>query len=417
MTNKVMDTQNAIRTGLGGIMLDELILRNNNKIIFLILDGLGDIPNPTHSYLTPLEAAKKPNIDALALEKGVLGRIMPVGVGITPGSGPGHLSLFGYDPVQCEIGRGILEVLGLNMGLQANDLAARGNFCTISDGKVTDRRAGRIETSVTVRLCDKIRREVPSIDDATIIIEPGKSHRFAVIFRGQGLSDALEDADPHKDGKPFLYAQAKSVEADHSAAVINGFLKRVQEVLKDEPVANGALLRGFSRQPDITPFSTKYGMDALAIATYPMYRGIAKVLGMKVEKEPKDYAEMTDILKEHYDRYQFFFMHIKETDVAGEDGDFEGKVKAIEDVDKIVPAIYAMNPQALVITGDHSTPCPMKGHSWHPVPVLIVTNTGERDNLSFHEGNCLKGSVGTIYSRELMSLALAHGLRLDKYGA
>ena len=398
-------------------MLDELILRNDNRIIFLILDGLGDIPNPSHSYLTPLEAAKKPNIDALALEKGVLGRIMPVGVGITPGSGPGHLSLFGYDPVECEIGRGILEVLGLNMDLRENDLAARGNFCTVRDGKVTDRRAGRIETSQTVRLCEKIQKEIPSLDGTQIIIEPGKSHRFAIIFRGPDLSDALEDADPHKDGKPFVYASPKKADAEKAAAVVTTFLKRVMEILKDEPVANGALLRGFSRKPDIPSFSARYGMDALAIATYPMYRGIAKVLGMKVEKEPRDYKEMTDILKEHYDRYQFFFMHIKETDVAGEDGNFDAKVTAIEEVDRIVPDIYATGPQVMIITGDHSTPCPMKGHSWHPVPLLIVTNTGERDNLAFHEKNCLKGSIGTLYSKELISLALAHGLRLDKYGA
>lgn len=396
---------------------EELVLRNDNRIIFLVLDGLGDIPDPAHSYLTPLEVAKKPNMDALSVGSGVLGRIMPVGIGITPGSGPGHLSLFGYDPVQSEIGRGILEVLGLNMDLQEGDLAARGNFCTLSGEKVIDRRAGRIETSETVRLCAMIRQAVPAVDGVEIVIEPGKSHRFAIIFRGAGLSDALDDADPHKDGKAYVYARAKKPEAERTASVINLFIKRVTEILKDEPVANGVLLRGFSGRPDITSFSTKYAMDALAIATYPMYRGIAKVLGMKVEREAGDYREMTEVLREHFDRYQFFFMHIKETDLAGEDGNFEAKVKAIEEVDRIIPAIYATGPQVLVVTGDHSTPCAMKGHSWHPVPLLLVTRTGERDGLAFHERNCLQGSIGTIYSKELMTLALAHGLRLDKYGA
>ena len=158
-------------------------------------------------------------------------------------------------------------------------------------------------------------------------------------------------------------------------------------------------------------------MKALAIATYPMYRGIAKVLGMDVKDETKDYQGMVKALRDNYDSYQFFFLHIKETDLAGEDGNFSEKVVAIENVDPIVPDIYSLNPHVLVITGDHSTPCPMKGHSWHPVPLLLVTKTGERDGMAFHEKNCVTGSIGTIYSKQLMALALAHGLRLDKYGA
>ena len=398
-------------------MIEDLLLANDNKIVFLVLDGLGDIPNPGFSYKTPLEAAKTPNMDNLSLKTGILGRILPVDIGITPGSGPGHLSLFGYDPVQYEIGRGVLEVLGLNMDLQAGDLAARANFCTMENGVVIDRRAGRIETKETERLCETLAGVIPEIEGVRVIIKPGKSHRFAIIFRGKGLSDKLTDADPHKDNKPFKYASSKSGEAELSSKTVNAFMAKALDVLKDEKVANGVLLRGFSVKPDIPSFSVNYKLKALAIATYPMYRGIAKVLGMDVKEEPKDYGEMIKILKENYDSYQFFFLHIKETDLAGEDGDFAAKAAAIETVDRIVPAIYDLNPQALVITGDHSTPCPMKGHSWHPVPLLLITKTGERDGLTFHERNCISGSIGTIYSKQLMPFVLAHALKLDKYGA
>ncbi len=398
-------------------MIKDLLLTNDNKIIFLILDGLGDIPNPEFSYLTPLEAAKKPNIDKLAVEKGILGRMMPVDIGVTPGSGPGHLSLFGYDPVIHEIGRGVLEVLGLNMDLQDGDLAARANFCTVKQGIVVDRRAGRIATEETERLCSVITKEIPEIEGVKVIIKPGKSHRFALIFRGRNLSDKLNDADPHKDNKALAYSSPKSGDAEFASTIVNSFIKQVMELLKNEKIANGVLLRGFSMKPDLPTFSAKYSLKALAIATYPMYRGIAKVLGMDVNEEPRDYAEMVRILKDNYNSYQFFFMHIKETDTAGEDGNFPAKVDAIEKVDKIVNNIYDLKPQVLVITGDHSTPCPLKGHSWHPVPLLIVTKTGEKDGMIFHEKNCITGSIGTIYSKQLMSLVLAHGLKLDKYGA
>ena len=398
-------------------MVDELILSNDNKIIFLILDGLGDIPDPAHSHRTPLEAANKPNIDSLSVERGVLGRTIPVGVGITPGSGPGHLSLFGYDPEEYEIGRGILEVLGLNMDIRAGDVTARGNFCTVRENVIIDRRAGRIETALGQELCARLSKAIPTIDGVDVTIKPGVSHRFGIVFHGEGLSDEIEDADPHKDGRPLVLPVPKVPQAEKTASIIGSFMKKAVEVLKGEPVANGILLRGFSKRPDIPLFPEKYRMESLAITTYPMYRGIAKLIGMRVEKEPRDYAEMVSILRDHYGKYQFFFMHIKETDVAGEDGNFKAKVEAIEGVDKIVPDIYALKPKVLVITGDHSTPCALKGHSWHPVPFLIVADTGERDGITFHEKNCLRGSGGTIYAKELMTLAMAYGSKLDKFGA
>ncbi len=398
-------------------MIEDIVLANDNKIVFLILDGLGDIPNPAFACQTPLEVAQKPNIDTLAQQNGILGRMISVDTGITPGSGPGHLSLFGYDPVTQEIGRGVLEALGLDMDLKDGDVAARANFCTIKNGIVTDRRAGRIPTEETDRLCAFISSNIPEIEGVKIIIKPGKSHRFAMILRGKGLSDTLTDADPHKDNKPYLYTTAKEREADFTVRVVNTFILKVLDLLKNEKAANGILLRGFSEKPNIPLFPVRYRLKALAIATYPMYRGIAKVLGMDVKHEPKDYVESIKILKDNYNDYQFFFFHVKETDLAGEDGNFPEKVRAIENVDNIVSEIMALNPQVLVITGDHSTPCSLKGHSWHPVPLMIVTKTGERDCLAFNEKNCLLGSVGIIYSKQLMALALAHGMKLDKYGA
>ena len=356
-------------------------------------------------------------MDALAKTKGLLGKIIPVDIGITPGSGPGHLSLFGYDPVVHEIGRGVLEVLGLNMDLQDGDVAARANFCTIANGVVTDRRAGRIPTEETERICALIEKNIPEVEGIKVLIKPGKSHRFAAILRGAGLSDKITDADPHKDNKPFAYAAAKEKDAERTAQVVNTFLNRLQELLAGEKAANGALLRGFAQKPDIVPFTEKYGMTALAVATYPMYRGIAKVLGMDVKHEPKDNAESLQILRDNYNDYQFFFLHIKETDLAGEDGNFKEKVKAIEAVDRMLPDLINLKPNVLVITGDHSTPCPLKGHGWQPVPLMLATGTGERDSLSFHERNCLSGSIGTIYSKQLMALAMAHAMKLDKYGA
>jgi 2,3-bisphosphoglycerate-independent phosphoglycerate mutase len=398
-------------------MTDDLILKNDTKIVFLVLDGVGDIPHPAHGHMTPLEAARKPNIDGIAIEAGILGRTIPVGIGITPGSGPGHLGLFGYDPLKHEIGRGILEVLGLNMDIRPGDVTARGNFCTVKNGVVTDRRAGRIETTLGRELCARLSQAIPSVDGVKVTIEPGVSHRFGIVFSGEGLSDELEDADPHKDNRPLAMVSAKEAGAQETAQVINRFMMRVMEVLKGQPVANAILLRGFSKRPVMPTFYEKYLMEALAITMYPMYRGIAKLLGMRVEKEPKDYGEMVSILKEHYDRYQFFFMHVKETDVAGEDGNFADKVRAIEMVDRIVPEIRALRPKVIVITGDHSTPCSLKGHSWHPVPLLLIADTGERDGLPFHEKNCLRGSLGTIYAKELMTLAMAYGSKLDKFGA
>ena len=397
-------------------MIDGLVSRNETKIVFLVLDGLGDIPDAAEG-VTPLESAKKPNIDRLAAERGILGRLVPVEIGITPGSGPGHLSLFGYDPSRYEIGRGILEVLGLEMDLKEGDVAARGNFCTVREGIVVDRRAGRLETEETERLCEKISRSLSSFEGMEIVLRPGKSHRFGIIFRGEGLSDALTDADPHRDRMPFTFVSPRNDEAKETARKVNLFLTEAMRLLEHEKRGNGILLRGFSKRPEMPSFYERYSMKAVAFCSYPMYRGIAKLLGMDVTESPKDYEEMVTGLKRYYGDYNFFFLHVKETDLAGEDGDFDRKRRVIEQIDRLIPEIVALDPQVMVITGDHSTPCMLRGHSWHPVPLLLLTKTGERDGLSFGERHCLLGSVGTIYGRNLMNLVLAHASRLDKFGA
>lgn len=398
-------------------LTERLLVENSKKIVFLILDGLGDIPHEDFDYKTPLEVARKQNIDEISRKYGILGRGIPVDVGITPGSGPGHLSLFGYDPLEYEIGRGVLEVLGLDMELKEGDIAARGNFCTIKDGIVLDRRAGRLKTEETERLISKISSSIKSIDGVEIILKAGKSHRFALILRGDGLSDSLIDADPQKDGERFVYPEPKEKEATRTSLILRKFIDAVTEILSKEDKANGILLRGFSRKPDLPPFPERFKMRACALASYPMYRGIARLLGMEVREKPESLDETFRLLKSYYQDYQFFFVHIKETDIMGEDGNFFGKVSVIENVDSHFPSVWALEPDVLLVTSDHSTPCVMKGHSWHPVPILLATRKGGSDNLEFTEKNCLRGSIGTIYNKSLMNLVLALSSRLDKFGA
>lgn len=398
-------------------IIDSLVIENSQKIVFLILDGLGDVPHKDFGYKTPLEAAKKPSIDEISRRYGILGRGIPVDVGITPGSGPGHLSLFGYDPIAYDIGRGVLEVLGMDMELNEGDVAARGNFCTVKNKIVLDRRAGRLETEETERLISIISNNIKTIDGVEIILRPGKSHRFALILRGDGLSDKLTDADPHKEGMEYVYPEAREKDAIRTANVLRKFIDSVSDILANEERANGILLRGFSKKPDIPSFTQRYRMRALALASYPMYRGIARLLGMEIREKPETIKESFELLSRYYSEYQFFFLHVKETDIMGEDGNFYGKVKVIEEVDSLIPSLWELGPNVLVITSDHSTPCTIRGHSWHPVPILLASRNGESDNLEFTERNCLRGSIGTIYSKNLMNLVLALGSKLDKFGA
>jgi 2,3-bisphosphoglycerate-independent phosphoglycerate mutase len=403
-----MDTDN---------ILEGLIKENNSKMVMVVMDGLGDIRSPGFDNKTPLEYANTPNIDALTRES-VCGRHIPVLPGITPGSGPGHLGIFGYDPLEVVIGRGVLEAVGLGVALKHNDVAARANFATLdSDGLIADRRAGRIPTEKTTQLCG-ILSQIKEIDGVEIIIEPGKGHRFVVILRGDNLNPAIYDTDPQNEGLAPLKAREQKEEAAYTAGIINKFLDKARNLIKDQHPANGILLRGISARPKIPGFKEKYKLEAAAIASYPMYRGIADLLGMTLLTAPDSIEGLFKTYIEFHNKYDFFFIHVKGTDQAGEDGEFLTKVSVIEKVDKALPILLDKRPSVLAITGDHSSPCPMRSHSWHPVPVLVNSRfSGADDAVRFTENQCNIGGLGFFESKHLMPLLLSNALRLDKYGA
>jgi 2,3-bisphosphoglycerate-independent phosphoglycerate mutase len=399
--------------------LESLVLDHTTKIVLLVLDGLGDLPHPDRGLKTPLEAAATPNLDSIAV-RAAHGRILPVAPGITPGSGPGHLALFGYDPLTTVVGRGVLEALGAGIELQPGDVAARANFCTVdAAGVVTDRRAGRIGSDVCARLVDLLRRGA-SIEDVEVVLQAGKGHRFVAVFRGPGLGGEVSDADPHKEGKPVPPARATTAGAKHekTARIVNAFLDRARAVLAAEKPANAALLRGLSERPSFPGFRERFRLRAAAIAAYPMYRGVAQLAGMTlfpVGEEPGDAFAAAGKVWADFD---FFFIHMKATDMAGEDGNFDAKVAAIEAVDRALPVLLRRKPDVVCVTGDHSTPVLLRGHSWHPVPVQIAGPVCGVDGIArFHEKAARGGSLGTFASRDLMAVLLANAGRLDKYGA
>uniref|UniRef100_A0A7C4ELF9 Probable 2,3-bisphosphoglycerate-independent phosphoglycerate mutase n=1 Tax=Thermodesulfovibrio aggregans TaxID=86166 RepID=A0A7C4ELF9_9BACT len=398
--------------------ISSLIQKNNTKIIFVILDGIGGLPV---NGKTELEAAIKPNLDALARDS-ACGLHIPVALGITPGSGPGHFGVFGYDPLKYEIGRGVLEALGVGIELEKTDVALRCNYATLKNGIITDRRAGRIPTEKNIELTGKLSEEIKEIDGVKIILKPGKEHRFCLVMRfPKKISEKeamVTDTDPQKEGKEPSEPLPLTEEADEVAKISKKFIERAQEVLKNEEKANYILLRGFSAMPDIPSFEQKYGLKACSIAVYPMYRGITKLLGMEAVPVEGDIKEEIEILKKIYIDYDFIFLHVKKTDSFGEDGNFEGKVKKIEEFDMYLPEILSLKHDVLVITGDHSTPCVLKAHSWHPVPLLINSPyvLGRTVN-AFTERECLKGELGIIPATSIMSLVLANSLRLRKFGA
>jgi 2,3-bisphosphoglycerate-independent phosphoglycerate mutase len=398
-------------------ILEELIKQNNSKIAMVVMDGLGDVPGSDYGNKTPLEYAKTPNLDALAAQS-ICGRHIPVSPGITPGSGPGHLGIFGYDPIDTVIGRGVLETVGLGVRLEHGDVAARANFATLDDnGIITDRRAGRISNEKNRELCNMLKG-IEEIDGVKITVEAGKGHRFVVVFRGRDLNPAISDTDPQDEGMAPLSAMPQKEEARFTAQVVNKFVDRARNIIKDQHPANGVLLRGFSSRPRISGFKEKYKLEAAAIATYPMYRGIADLLGMSLLPAPDSIEGLFETYIEYHNKYDFFFIHVKGTDQAGEDGDFETKVEVIEKVDKALPILMAKKPNVLCITGDHSSPCELRAHSWHPVPVLINSPfCGADDTTRFTENQCNKGGLGFFESRQLMTLLLANARRLDKYGA
>lgn len=391
-----------------------LVTKTESKIVLLVMDGIGDLPKDGK---TPLQAAYKPNMDALARESD-LGQSVPVLLGITPGSGPGHLSLFGYDSLKYNIGRGILEALGVGVKVEKRDVVARGNFATIKDGILVDRRAGRPASEESKKIVDLLSEKIKRIDDVDITFYPGKEHRFVVKFTGDNLFDEVADADPQKEGLPMEWAKALNPDSEKMADIVNKLIKQIEEVLKDQPKMNFALLRGFSKHPQLPSFEENYKLKAAAIATYPMYKGLAKLVGMDVLEAGQTIEEEVETLKKAWNEYDFFYFHVKKTDSYGEDGNFEAKVKVIEETDKAVKEILSLNPDVLIITGDHSTPALLKSHSWHPVPVLLYSKYVRKGlSISYDEYECARGTLGTISALDIIPLALANAGKLDKYGA
>jgi 2,3-bisphosphoglycerate-independent phosphoglycerate mutase len=393
-----------------------LHIKSVKRIVMLVMDGLGGLPNDTGK--TELESAAKPNLDALA-KKSILGLSQAIAPGITPGSGPGHLGLFGYDPLIYKIGRGVLEALGIGLTLNPTSLAIRGNFCTIepSTGMITDRRAGRISTSECERIVEKLSI-IKNIEDVEVIIRPVKDYRFALVLEGPGLEEGLSETDPQKVGLKPLTVTKLTPAADKSARVLNQWLAKAFEILKDEPRANGCTLRGIAKDPGLPSFKEIYGLTACAIATYPMYKGLARLVGMKIVDGCDTVEDEIAALKNNWVEHDFFFFHIKKTDSSGEDGDFDGKKRVIENTDRMLPQILNLNPDVLIVTGDHSTPVVMKSHSWHELPILLYAKNILTDACtSFGERDCQAGGLGHIRHVDIMPLAMAHAEKLTKYGA
>ncbi|HUR47000.1 MAG TPA: 2,3-bisphosphoglycerate-independent phosphoglycerate mutase, partial [Candidatus Saccharimonadales bacterium] len=365
-------------------LYSELTIKTGAKMVLLVLDGLGDLATGGPDSSTPLEAAKTPNLDALN-QNAAQGRMIPVAPGITPGSGPGHLALFGYDPLEFQVGRGVIEALGLGVELKAGDVCARANFATLdAKGIVKDRRAGRIPTEACEKLCAKLAAKIKKIGDTQVIIKAGKEHRFVVVFRGKGLEGPLTDADPNREGLPIPTVKPrdpKSAAQKKTAKLIAEFYKAALPILAKEKPANGFLMRGIAHQPEIPSFEERYQMRPACLAVYPMYKGLAELVGMAKIEGPQTIQEQFERYLKEYDNYDFFFIHYKYTDKAGEDGDFDAKRNAIEELDAALPILLQKKPEVLAVTGDHSTPCALKGHSWHPQPVMLTSAFSGSDKL------------------------------------
>ncbi|MFH2107813.1 MAG: 2,3-bisphosphoglycerate-independent phosphoglycerate mutase [Chrysiogenia bacterium] len=394
----------------------KISIGNEKKMVLLVLDGLGGLP---FDGKTELETARTPNLDLLAAES-ELGLSHPIAPGITPGSGPAHLSLFGYDPLKYEIGRGILEALGVGIEVGAKSVAGRGNFATLENGLITDRRAGRISTEKNREIIAYLREKIKRVDDVEVGLYSGEEHRFVLVLTGEALSDQLTDADPEATGRPVLYTRAKGKAAAKTARIINNFIDRLTAELTDFYPANTCLLRGFAKYPAIPSLGELFKLKAAAIAVYPMYKGLAQLVGMDILETGRTIQEQISALKKHYSEYDFFFVHVKKTDSYGEDGNFAGKVSVIEEFDRWLPEILELTPDVLVVSGDHSTPALLKAHSWHPNPVLLKASFQRqtlKPGVKFSEKNCASGILGTFYAMDVLPLMMANALKFKKYGA
>ncbi|MFA4910977.1 MAG: 2,3-bisphosphoglycerate-independent phosphoglycerate mutase [Desulfobacteria bacterium] len=397
-------------------LLEKLVIKNDTKIVYLILDGVGGLEVEGKGG-TELQVAHTPNLDELA-KNSICGLLDPVAPGITPGSGPSHFALFGYDPFESNIGRGILEASGIAFPLTPRDVVARINYATIDkEGRIIDRRAGRITTSENNRICAKLRENI-RLGNTGVFVEPVKEYRAVLVLRGDGLEGDIEDTDPQKVGLFPLEPKANNPESKATAKLVSDFLSQAKSILADEKKANMILLRGFARHRVYPSLETRFGLKSLAIATYPMYKGIARLLGMTVLPSLEDINDEFKALKDQYNNYDFFYLHIKQTDSRGEDGDFDAKVKVIEDVDGLLHQITELNPDVLVVTGDHSTPAKWGGHSWHPLPVILNSRFCRVDQVTrFDEISCIQGGLGRQPTVNLMTIVLANAGRLGKFGA
>ncbi len=399
-------------------LVRQLAVPNDTKIVLAVVDGLGGLPH-LETGRSELEAANTPFLDRLAAES-ACGMTIPVAHGVTPGSGPGHLALFGYDPIRYTVGRGVLEALGVDFDLQPQDVAARGNFCTLdAEGTITDRRAGRIPTDQCAALCETLRDiELPGV---RLFVEPVREHRFLLVLRPDGgdeLSGLVADTDPQRVGAEPLAPQALAPEADATAELVSRFIAEARTRLEGRDPANGVTLRGFAQHPRLPLMPEVFGMRAGAVAVYPMYRGLAKLVGMTVLTTGSTFDEEIETLRAHWDEFDFFFIHYKPTDSAGEDGNFEAKMAALEAFDAAIEPLRELKPDVLMVAGDHSTPSLVAAHSWHPVPFLLHSKwTGGDRAGEFSEQACLRGSLGTFPAKEVLPLAMAHAQRFTKYGA
>jgi 2,3-bisphosphoglycerate-independent phosphoglycerate mutase len=399
-------------------LMRELSVKTDSKIVMLVVDGIGGLPVEGSGGKTELEAANTPNLDSLAAWSD-LGLSRPVAAGVSPGSGPGHLALFGYDPIRFLVGRGVLSALGVGFELGENDLAARINFATKdSSGKISDRRAGRISNEEAAPLADLLNENV-NLDGVETFVTHEKEHRAVVVFRGEGLSDALTDTDPQRTGLEPLPVKSTdgSPKAQKSASLANSFVEQADEILEDRHPANTALLRGFGMYPGLPSFEEVYELEAAAIASYPMYKGLARLAGMELLEESEGITGEFETLKRNWDAHDFFFLHIKPTDAAGEDGDFERKSEIIEEIDAEVPGLLDLGPDALAVTGDHATPAKLKSHSWHGVPFLLHSPYTLPTAENFGERPCAGGALGAFPAEEIMGFLMGHALKLNRYGA
>src|SRR6266536_760926 len=402
-------------------LYSQLLVKTGAKFALVVLDGLGDLATGGPDSSTPLEAAATPNLDALT-QNSAQGRMIPVAPGITPGSGPAHLALFGYDPLEFTVGRGVIEALGLGLELKPGDVCARANFATLdAKGIVTDRRAGRIPTETCEKLCARLSAKVKKIGDTQVIIKAGKEHRFVVVFRGKGLAGPLTDADPNREGFAIPTVKPRDLKSGKQkkmARLIAEFYRKALPIIAKEKPANGFLMRGIAHQPEIPLFAERYQLQPACLAVYPMYKGLAQLVGMKKIEGPQTIREQFERYLLEYRRYDYFFIHYKYTDKAGEDGNFEAKQKAIEDFDAALPILLKQRPDVLAITGDHSTPVALKGHSWHPQPVLLTSPYSGSDKLDrFTETGANMGSLGVFEAKYLIRPMQANARMFDKFGA